>query len=416
MLSSRARRAFPLYICCLTTFTSVSALADNTLFTAMDDPATAKKPFEGNVQAGYNAQSGNSQSSTLLANTNMTWFNTDAAYSLWGAANNTTSSNVRSSEKYQAGGRTRYNLTDRNYLFGQASWLSDRFNGYDSRSTLTSGYGRQILNGPLSDLRVEFGPGVYGAEAASRRYFGKSAGDLNVEEAALLAAAIVNPRVYSPARPSGRLLRRQQIILGRLGVLCVGLGAVTTTFMAGVEQVRQGHGRPFGSLTQMATIRLGKRTEGRSPLIRDFVPLAGLDDLVFGAWDPIPDNAYEAALKCGVLDRHEPIASRGRIEVRAAPVRAGVLLARNPPGAFGRTRVERAHLVQVRRIAERRLARRAQAVLEIDRAIAAAAIEPPVQRRFLALEGREHPAIDPVEKPDHESISGKAWRPSAPAS
>lgn len=84
MLSSRARRAFPLYICCLTTFTSVSALADNTLFTAMDDPATAKKPFEGNVQAGYNAQSGNSQSSTLLANTNMTWFNSDAAYSLWG--------------------------------------------------------------------------------------------------------------------------------------------------------------------------------------------------------------------------------------------------------------------------------------------------------------------------------------------
>lgn len=95
-----------------------------------------------------------------MANTNMTWFNTDAAYSLWGAANNTTSSNVRSSEKYQAGGRTRYNLTDRNYLFGQASWLSDRFNGYDSRSTLTGGYGRQILNGPLSDLRVEFGPGV----------------------------------------------------------------------------------------------------------------------------------------------------------------------------------------------------------------------------------------------------------------
>ncbi len=97
---------------------------------------------------------------TLLANTNMTWFNSDAAYSLWGAANNTTSSNVRSSEKYQAGGRTRYNLTDRNYLFGQASWLSDRFNGYDSRSTLTGGYGRQLLNGPLSDLRVEFGPGV----------------------------------------------------------------------------------------------------------------------------------------------------------------------------------------------------------------------------------------------------------------
>src|SRR6185503_19574973 len=69
----------------------------------------------------------------------------------------------------------------------------------------------------------------------------------------------------------------------------------------------RGKARPFGSLTQMATIRLGKRTEQRAPLIKDFVPLAGLDDLVFGAWDPIPDNAYEAALKCGVLDKHEHV-------------------------------------------------------------------------------------------------------------
>ncbi|WP_431223643.1 DUF481 domain-containing protein [Serratia sp. L9] len=160
MLSLRARRAIPLFFSCLTAFTSVSTFADNTLFTAMDDPATAKKPFDGNVQAGYNSQSGNSQSSTLLANTTMTWFNADTAYSLWGAANNTTSSNVRSSERYQAGGRTRYNLTDRNYMFGQLGWLNDRFNGYDSRTTLTGGYGRQIFNGPLHDLRVEFGPGV----------------------------------------------------------------------------------------------------------------------------------------------------------------------------------------------------------------------------------------------------------------
>jgi len=92
---------------------------------------------------------------------------------------------------------------------------------------------------------------------------------------------------------------------GKLGVLCVGLGAVTTTFMAGVENVRQGRAKPIGSLAQMATIRLGKRTEHRSPLIKDFVPLADLGDMVFGAWDPIPDNAYEAALKAGVLDRHE---------------------------------------------------------------------------------------------------------------
>jgi len=94
---------------------------------------------------------------------------------------------------------------------------------------------------------------------------------------------------------------------GKLGVLCVGLGAVTTTFMAGVENVRQGRAKAFGSLTQLATIRLGKRTEGRSPLIREFVPLAGLGDMVFGAWDPIPDTAYEAALKAGVLDKHEHI-------------------------------------------------------------------------------------------------------------
>ncbi len=94
---------------------------------------------------------------------------------------------------------------------------------------------------------------------------------------------------------------------GKLGVLCVGLGAVTTTFMAGVENVRRGRSKPIGSLTQMATIRLGKRTEARTPLIKDFVSLASLDDLVFGAWDPIPDTAYEAALKCGVLDKHEHI-------------------------------------------------------------------------------------------------------------
>jgi len=94
---------------------------------------------------------------------------------------------------------------------------------------------------------------------------------------------------------------------GKLGVLCVGLGAVTTTFMAGVENIRQGRSKPIGSLTQMGTIRLGKRTEARTPLIKDFVSLAALEDLVFGAWDPIPDDAYESALKCGVLDKHEHV-------------------------------------------------------------------------------------------------------------
>ncbi len=94
---------------------------------------------------------------------------------------------------------------------------------------------------------------------------------------------------------------------GTLGVLCVGLGAVASTFIAGVENTRRGRAAPIGSLTQMGTIRLGKRTEGRTPLIKEFVPLAPLEGLVFGAWDPIPDNAYESALKCGVLDRHEHV-------------------------------------------------------------------------------------------------------------
>ena len=97
---------------------------------------------------------------------------------------------------------------------------------------------------------------------------------------------------------------------GRLGIITPGLGAVATTFIAGVESVRRGLSKPVGSLTQMATIRLGKRGENRTPLIKDFVPLADLKDIVFGAWDPIPDDAYTAASKAGVLEKHdlEPIA------------------------------------------------------------------------------------------------------------
>ena len=92
---------------------------------------------------------------------------------------------------------------------------------------------------------------------------------------------------------------------GKLGVLLPGFGAVATTFVAGVEAARQGLAAPIGSLTQMQTIRLGKRTEGRSPLIKDFVPISGLDDLVFGAWDPIPEDGYQSALTAGVLNRYE---------------------------------------------------------------------------------------------------------------
>ncbi|HYK18583.1 MAG TPA: inositol-3-phosphate synthase [Bryobacteraceae bacterium] len=89
---------------------------------------------------------------------------------------------------------------------------------------------------------------------------------------------------------------------GRLGVLIPGIGAVSTTFMAGVEAVKRELGAPVGSLTQLGTIRLGKRTEGRTPKIHDFVPLAKLDDLAFGGWDIFTDNAYEAALNAKVLE------------------------------------------------------------------------------------------------------------------
>jgi myo-inositol-1-phosphate synthase len=90
---------------------------------------------------------------------------------------------------------------------------------------------------------------------------------------------------------------------GKLGILLPGMGAVATTFIAGVLAIRRKLALPIGSLTQMGTIRLGRRTEDRVPAVRDYVSLAGLDDLVFGGWDIFPDNAYEAAVRAGVLER-----------------------------------------------------------------------------------------------------------------
>src|SRR6266550_5237668 len=92
-------------------------------------------------------------------------------------------------------------------------------------------------------------------------------------------------------------------VKGKLGVLLVGLGAVSTTFIAGVEAIKEGMAEPIGSLTQMGTVRLGKRTDNRVPKIKDFVPLASLKDLVFGAWDIFPDSAYDAAMHAGVLEK-----------------------------------------------------------------------------------------------------------------
>ena len=96
---------------------------------------------------------------------------------------------------------------------------------------------------------------------------------------------------------------------GKLGILMPGLGAVATTFIAGVINIRKGYAKPIGSLTQMGTIRLGKRTENRSPMVKEFVPLADLNDLVFGGWDIFEDTVYESAKNAGVLQNEhlEPI-------------------------------------------------------------------------------------------------------------
>jgi myo-inositol-1-phosphate synthase len=108
----------------------------------------------------------------------------------------------------------------------------------------------------------------------------------------------------STAKDGGKKTAAEKVApaTGKLGVMVVGLGAVTTTMIAGVEAVRCGLAKPIGSLTQMGTIRLGKRTDNKTPLVKDFVPLADLNDLVFTGWDIFEDNAYEAAAHAGVLE------------------------------------------------------------------------------------------------------------------
>ena len=130
---------------------------------------------------------------------------------------------------------------------------------------------------------------------------------------------------------------------GKLGVLLVGLGAVSSTFIAGIELIRKGLGQPIGSLTQMATIRLGARAEKRSPRIRDFVPLASVDDLVIGAWDIFPDDAYEAATRAGVIE--PTMLAKVEEELRAV---------RPWPGAFDRDFVKRLDGSHVKKAASKR--------------------------------------------------------------
>src|SRR6185436_12543476 len=123
--------------------------------------------------------------------------------------------------------------------------------------------------------------------------------------------------VYCTRLTGGKVVQKGVEIAapsGKLGVLIPGLGAVSTTFIAGVEAVKKKIAQPVGSLTQLGTIRLGKRTDRRTPKIQDFVPLASLDDLVFGGWDLYQDNCYESAKNAGVLDRTLLDAVRPEVE------------------------------------------------------------------------------------------------------
>ena len=101
------------------------------------------------------------------------------------------------------------------------------------------------------------------------------------------------------------IIKKPKPAKGKLALLMPGLGAVATTLIAGVEAIKKGKSQPIGSLTQMSTIRLGKRTEDRNPLIKDFVPLANLSDIVFGGWDIYEDNVFQAAMNARVLEPHQ---------------------------------------------------------------------------------------------------------------
>ena len=130
---------------------------------------------------------------------------------------------------------------------------------------------------------------------------------------------------------------------GRLAVLLPGLGAVATTLIAGVEAVRRGRAKPIGSLTQMATVRLGKRTENRTPLVKELVPLAALEDLRFGAWDIFPDDAYASALHAKVLETD-------LVEELRAPLQA----VKPMPAVFSPEYVRRLHGPNVKRAPDKR--------------------------------------------------------------
>ena len=174
---------------------------------------------------------------------------------------------------------------------------------------------------------------------------------------------------------------------GKLGVLLVGMGAVSSTFVAGVEAVKSGIAKPIGSLTQMGTIRLGKRTERRVPSIGEFVPLASLDDLVFGGWDVYPDNLYDAGLRAGVLDR-------SLLDRLKHPLKKIVPW----PGAFDQNFVERLHGGHVKK------ARKKTTLVErIQEDIASFQRKHRVSRMVMVWCGSTEAYLSP--KPVHKSLA-----------
>ena len=135
---------------------------------------------------------------------------------------------------------------------------------------------------------------------------------------------------------------------GKLGVLIPGIGgAVSTTFLAGVEAVRRGLALPIGSLTQMGTVRLGKRYEYRTPSLKEFVPLAHLDDLVFGGWDIFSDNCYEAALQAKVLKSEDLEPARSFLEkIQPWPAAFNQAFVRNLDGTYVKAATSHVGLVE----------------------------------------------------------------------
>ncbi len=178
---------------------------------------------------------------------------------------------------------------------------------------------------------------------------------------------------------------------GTLGVLIVGLGAVASTFIAGVENVRRGRAQPTGALTQLATIRLGKRTDQRAPLIKDFAPLAQLDDLVFGAWDPVPDDCYQSCLHCGVLDKHEHV----------EPIADFLKTIKPMPAAFDQYYVKRLQGTNVKTGTKRQLAdalRKDIRDFKAKQGVARMVMVWCASTEIFIVPGAQHQSIDSFEK------------------